>query len=140
MNVGEDIETKAYQPETFSILVDDLLKEIEVRNYRITRIYDIDNIFDQTNRGVTRDIPFAHYKIVEFCNLNSCVELISMNLLAGVFMPLRYIVYQKTDSSVVYISFLKPSAFADQFNSGAMSEAAAVLEGDMVNVLAELDF
>jgi len=57
-----------------------------------------------------------------------------------VFMPLRYIVYQKTDSSDVYISFLRPSAFADQFKSGAMSEVAAVLEGDMVNVLAELDF
>jgi uncharacterized protein (DUF302 family) len=140
INVGEDIVTRTFEPDSFDSLLEDLTKEIEVHNYRITRIYDIDNIFDQTERAVSYNIPFERYKIVEFCNLGSCVELISKELLAGVFMPLRFIVYQQEGASLASISFLKPSAFARQFNSSSLSEVATVLEGDMTDVLDEMVF
>ena len=140
INVGEDIVTRTFEPDSFDSLLEDLTKEIEVHNYRITRIYDIDNIFDQTERAVSYDIPFERYKIVEFCNLGSCVELISKELLAGVFMPLRFIVYQEEGAGLASISFLKPSAFARQFNSPSLSEVATVLEGDMTDVLDEMVF
>ena len=140
INVGEDIVTRTFEPDSFDSLLEDLTKEIEVHNYRITRIYDIDNIFDQTERAVSYDIPFERYKIVEFCNLGSCVELISKELLAGVFMPLRFIVYQEEGANLASISFLKPSAFARPFNSPSLSEVATVLEGDMTDVLDEMVF
>ena len=140
INVGEDIVTRTFEPDSFDSLLEDLTKEIEVHNYRITRIYDIDNIFDQTERAVSYNIPFERYKIVEFCNLGSCVELISKELLAGVFMPLRFIVYQEEGANLTSISFLKPSAFARQFNSPSLSEVATVLEGDMTDVLDEMVF
>ena len=140
INPGEDIVTRGYESESFESLLDDLVKEIEVRNYRITRIYDIDNIFEQTEREVAYAIPFERYKIVEFCNLGSCVELISKELLAGVFMPLRFIVYRETGASLVSISFLKPSAFARQFDSPPLNAVAKELEGDMSDVLEEMVF
>ena len=140
INVGEDIVTRTFEPDSFDSLLEDLTKEIEVHNYRITRIYDIDNIFDQTEREVSYNIPFERYKIVEFCNLGSCVELISKELLAGVFMPLRFIVYQEEGANLASISFLKPSAFARQFSSPSLSEVATVLEGDMTDVLDEMVF
>lgn len=106
----------------------------------MTRIYDIDNIFEQTEREISDPISFERYKIVEFCNLGSCAELISQELLAGVFMPLRFIVYQESDAHSATIAFLKPSAFARQFDSPPLAETAALLEGDMTDVLDELAF
>ena len=121
-------------------MLDDLTKEIEVRNYRITRIYDIDNVFEQAEREIAWTIPFRRYKIVEFCNLGSCVELISKELLAGVFMPLRFIVYQRSDAAHVFISFLRPSAFARGFDSPPLAAVAMALERDMADVLEEMFF
>ena len=140
IDAGEDIVTRTFEYESFDELLDDLAKEIEVRNYRVTRIYDIDNIFEQPERGIDATITFERYKIVEFCNLGSCAELISQDLRAGVFMPVRFVVYRKAGASDVSISFLKPSAFARGFGSPRLVAMAAVLEGDMTEVLDELAF
>lgn len=140
IDASEDIVTRTIESDSFESLLDDLAKEIEVRNYRVTRVYDIDNIFEQPERNVAHAIPFDRYKIVEFCNLGSCVELISKELLAGVFMPLRFIVYREAGTSLVSIAYLKPSAFARRFNSEPLAAVAAELEGDMTDVLEEMLF
>jgi uncharacterized protein (DUF302 family) len=140
LTASEDIVTRTFESESFELLLDDLTREIEFRNYRVTRIYDIDNIFEQPERGIDATITFERYKIVEFCNLGSCAELISQDLRAGVFMPVRFVVYRKAGASDVSISFLKPSAFARQFDSPPLAEMAALLEGDMTEVLDELAF
>ena len=131
---------RTFESDGFDGLLDDLTKEIEVHNYRVTRIYDIDNIFEQTEREIGYAVPFERYKIVEFCNLGSCAQLISQELLAGVFMPLRFIVYQETGADLASIAFLKPSAFARQFDSPPLAAMATELEGDMTDVLDELAF
>ena len=55
-------------------------------------------------------------------------------------MPLRFIVYQETGTDLASIAFLKPSAFANQFDSPPLAATAASLEGDMTDVLDELAF
>lgn len=140
IDAGEDIVTRTFEYESFDELLDDLAKEIEFRNYRVTRIYDIDNIFEQPERGIGATITFERYKIVEFCNLGSCAELISQDLRAGVFMPVRFVVYRKAGASDVSISFLKPGAFARGFDSPRLSALATDLEKDMTDVVDELGF
>jgi len=61
-------------------------------------------------------------------------------MLAGVFMPLRFIVYQETGADVATIAFLKPSAFTRPFDSPPLAATAALLEADMTEVLDELAF
>ena len=95
MNVNQDIVDRQFKAKTFDGLLDDLVTEIEALNYRVTRINHIDNIHDRREAGINVTIGFKRYKIVEFCNLNSCSELISADLRAGVFMPVRFIVYQR---------------------------------------------
>lgn len=140
IDVREDIVTRTFESESFDSLLDDLAKEIEVRNYRVTRIYDIDNIFEQPERGIGATISFERYKIVELCNLGSCAELISQDLRAGVFMPVRFVVYRKAGAADASISFLKPSAFARQFDSPRLAELATDLERDMTDALDEMGF
>ena len=140
MDITQDIVSKHYPQQDFDLLLDDLVAEITARNYRVTRINHIDNIYDRQQAGIDVSIGFKRYKIVEFCNLNSCSELISADLDSGVFMPVRFVVYQKNDDPLVVISFLKPTAFAALFDSTALTAVAVNLERDMTDVLEELDY
>ncbi len=140
MNVNQDIIDRQYPSENFDELMDDLVREIEAHNNRITRINHIDNIYDRLEAGIDVTIGFRHYKIVEFCNLNSCSKLISADLRAGVFMPLCFIVYQKNEETTVHIAFLKPTAFARLFDSKPLMQVATQLEEEMVDVLEEMAY
>ena len=139
VNANQDIVKRRYATDDFDQLLGDLVKEIEARNYRITRINHIDNIFDRREAGVEITARFRHYKIVEFCNLNSCSELISADLLSGVFMPVRFVVYQaEGEENIVCVAFLDPNAFARLFHSPSLSQVAEELSRDMTDVLAEM--
>ena len=140
MNVNQDIVDRQYPSENFDELMDDLVREIEAHNNRITRINHIDNIYDRLEAGIDVTIGFRHYKIVEFCNLNSCSKLISADLRAGVFMPVCFIVYQKNEETTVHIAFLKPTAFARLFDSKPLMQVATQLEEEMVDVLEEMAY
>jgi len=140
MNVNQDIVDRQYPSENFDELMDDLVREIEAHNNRITRINHIDNIYDRLEAGIDVTIGFRHYKIVEFCNLNSCSKLISADLRSGVFMPLCFIVYQKNEETTVHIAFLKPTAFARLFDSKPLMQVATQLEEEMVDVLEEMAY
>ena len=140
VNASQDIVDKTFLTDNFSELLEDLITEIKARNYRVTRINNIDNIYQRLEAGIDVSIGFKHYKIVEFCNLNSCSELISADLRAGVFMPVRFILYQALEAPTSHISFLKPTAFANLFDSETLHKVARQIEEDMLSVLDELAF
>jgi uncharacterized protein (DUF302 family) len=138
--IDEDVVTKSYDVDDFDDLLNDLISEIEVRNYRVTRINHIDNVLDQKERGLSTKMNFKHYKIVEFCNLNSCAEMLSADLLAGVFMPVKFIAYQGVDDPKSYVSFLRPTRFAVLFSARGVMDIAVDLEMDMDDVLQEIAY
>ena len=140
MEVDQDIVKKVFSGIEYKDILDDLIKEIEMRNYLITRISNIDNILDRRTPSIGTEVKFLHYKIVEFCNLESCSQLISENLLVGVFMPVKFVIYQLIDDKLIQIAFLKPTAFAYLFNSKEMTLIAEKLEQDMHDVLEEINF
>lgn len=140
INVDRDIVRRAYEGVDFDDLLGDLLKEIELRNYEITRVSNIDNILSRKVVAGPRHIGFRRFKIVAFCNLESCSALISWNLLAGVFMPVRFIIYQGLEENGAHIAFLKPTAFARLFDSEPLNGVAAALEKDMNRILEEVAF
>ena len=139
MNVNQDIVKRSYPTDHFDQFLEDFITEIQARNYRITRVNHIDNIFDREEAGIEITARFRHYKIIEFCNLNSCSELISGDLLSGVFMPVRFVVYQvEEEENIVCVAFLDPNAFARLFHSPSLSQVADELSRDMTDVLEEM--
>jgi uncharacterized protein (DUF302 family) len=138
--IDEDVITRSYDVDNFDGLLSDLITEIETRNYRVTRINHIDNVLTQKERGLSTTMRFKHYKIVEFCNLNSCAEMMSADLLAGVFMPVKFIAYQGIDDAKPRVSFLKPTSFAALYSANGVMDIAVELEKDMNDVLEELDY
>ena len=140
MDVSEDIITRHFSGMNFDEVLEYLIQEVKDRNYVITRINNIDNIHDRLNKDAAKKLKFKFYKIVEFCNLESCSQLISTDLTAGVFMPVKFAVYQADNKEKVIISFLKPTAFASIFNSDGMKRIAEILEKDMYEILDEIIF
>lgn len=140
MDITRDIISAQYHAEDFDLLLDDLITEITAKNYRVTRINHIDNIYDRRAAGIDVTIGFKYYKIVEFCNLNSCSELISADLSSGVFMPVKFVIYQPGEEAIVTIAFLKPTAFAALYNSESLTRVAASLEQDMTDILNEMGY
>ena len=105
MKVSEDIVTRVFSGMNFEEILDYLIQEVKIRNYLITRVSNIDNIHDRLNLETNKNVGFKFYKIVEFCNLENCSQLISSNLLAGVFMPVKFIVYQQLRKSKFIFPF-----------------------------------
>ena len=139
MNVNQDIVKRSYPTDHFDQFLEDFITEIQARNYRITRVNHIDNIFDREEAGIEITARFRRYKIIEFCNLNSCSELISGDLLSGVFMPVRFVGYQaEGEENVAHVAFLDPNGFARLFHSPSLSQVADELSRDMTDVLAEM--
>ena len=138
MVIDEDVVTRSYDVDDFDDLLSDLISEIEVRNYRVTRINHIDNVLEQKERGLSGSMDFIHYKIVEFCNLNSCAQMMSSDLLSGVFMPVKFIAYQGVGDRQVSVSFLRPTRFAALFSAPGVMDVAVDLEKDMDSVLEEI--
>ena len=140
MDISEDIVTRKFSGMSFDEVLEYLVQEVKDRNYLITRINNIDNIHKRKNGDDTKNLKFKLYKIVEFCNLESCSQLISTDLKAGVFMPVKFAVYQSDNQEQVFISFLKPTSFASIFNSERMTRFAEILEKDMYDILDEIIF
>ena len=140
MEVSEDIVTKNFSGINFDEVLEYLIDEVKDRNYLITRINNIDYIHERLNEDSAKKIKFKLYKIVEFCNLESCSQLISTDLTAGVFMPVKFVVYQSDNHDEVFISFLKPTAFASIFKSERMMRIAEILEKDMYEIMDEIIF
>ena len=140
MDISEDIVTRKFSGMSFDEVLEYLVQEVKDRNYLITRINNIDNIHERLNGDVAKNLKFKLYKIVEFCNLESCSQLISTDLKAGVFMPVKFAVYQSDNHEQVFISFLRPTSFASIFNSERMTRFAKILEKDMYDILDEIIF
>ena len=140
MNANRDIVTVSFPDVTFDELLDNLVKGAQLQNYRITKIVNVDNIQMRENMQKDLKIGFIHYKIVGVCNLFYCNDVVSADLRAGVFMPVRFAVYQKSNKEPVRVSYLKPTAFASLFESKEMKEAAVKIGKDMEAIIEEAGF
>ena len=133
-----DIETREFKSRDFEDIIFDLTKELELKNYKITKISNIGKIKERTGMKKDLTVTFQYYKIVEFCNLFTCSEIIMSDFRAGAFMPQRFAVYQPLNKESIFVSFLKPTSIARLFDSERMMKTSLTVEKDMDDVLSAL--
>ncbi len=130
-----DIITREFEQTDFKEFIFDLQKEIQQMNYRITRVMNIDHVKDVQAMIKGLKIAFSVYKIVEFCNIISCNEIISADLESGVLFPQKFAVYRPLGVSTIHVSFLKPTAIAGIFGKKEMTKTARKMEEEMLEIL-----
>ena len=135
MDADSAIVTVEFEDEEFQDLLDDLLKEIELQNYKVLKVANVDNIKERTGIAKDINIVYQYYKIVEFCNLFTCSEMASADARAGVFLPQRFAMYQRLDEDTIYVSYLRPTAIAELLDSGQMMVAARQIEREMNDII-----
>lgn len=140
MDINNDIVTVRLEGESFEEVMDDIEKEIQLKNYRVIRIINVDSIKMRRNLVENLEIAFENYKVIEFCNLFTCNELITPDLRAGVFMPQKFVVYQRPGDKNIIVSYLKPTSVARLFGSKKMMKPAEKMEKDMEEILDSVDF
>jgi len=140
MNADKDIVTVKLDGESFDDFMEDIKKEIQLKNYRVVKVINVDNIKMRRNLVNNLEIGFKSYKIIEICNLFTCNEIISADLRAGVFMPQRLALYERLDVPGVFVSYLKPTAVARLFTSKKMMVAAGKMEKDIEEILDTVQF
>lgn len=135
MDAGSDIVTHEFEDSEFDDLLDDLVKEIELANYRVLKVAHVDNIKERLD--IVRDLKvvYSHYKIIEFCNLFTCSEMAAADGRAGVFLPQRFALYKYVDEETIYLSYLKPTAVARFLDSKEMMKTAKKLDEEMNDVI-----
>ncbi len=139
MNPDSDIVTVEFDGIDIDELVGDIVKEIEMANYKLLKISHIDNIKERIGMKKGLKMEFRYYKIIEFCNLFTCGEMVMADFRAGVFVPQRYAVYQPLDENTIYVSYLKPTAIAKFFGSSRMMKVSEEIEEVMDGILASLE-
>lgn len=134
-----DIETVEFQGVSLDDFLYDIQKEIEIKNYKVLKISNIDNIKERIGMKKGLKMEFRYYKIIEFCNLFSCAEMAMADFRAGAFLPQRYAIYQPLNDNSLYVSYLKPTAVARLFESERMMKTAKIMQEEMEDVLAALE-
>lgn len=140
MDINKDIVTHIIKKADFNEILETLTKEAQLRNYRVVKIVNVDRIKERASIISGLNIGFDHYKIIEICNLMNCNEIVSSDLRAGVFMPVRLAVYVPKNKKEIHISYFKPTTFAALFKSNAMMKVAKQLESDLDDVAKAADF
>lgn len=130
-----DIITREFKEADFEEFIFDLQKEIQQMNYRITRVMNIGHVKDVKAMIKGLKIAFTDYKIVEFCNIISCNEIISADLESGVLFPQKFAVYRPLGASAIHVSFLKPTAIARIFGKKEMMKTTRKMEDEMLEIL-----
>ncbi len=139
MDPDSAIVTIEFEEVEFEDLLDSLIKEIELKNYRVLKVANVDNIKDRV--GLTKDleIVYSHYKIIEFCNLFTCSAMTVADSRAGVFLPQRFALYKRVDETLIELSYLKPTAVAKFFGSKEMMKTAIILDTEMNDVISAIE-
>jgi uncharacterized protein (DUF302 family) len=140
IDVVSDIVVTPFKGIKYEELIENLGKQAQLKNYRVTKIVNVDHIKEEKDLLKDISIGYENYKIVEICNLVNCNEIISSDLNAGVFMPVRFAVYQPSGENTIFVSYLKPTSFSALFGSARMNKVASRMANDMNEIVLGADF
>lgn len=113
-------------------LLEDAIKQ---QNYFIAGYTEIDVGLKKRAKLTGKPFGFAHYKIVNFCNLTLGDRALRANPHIGAFMPCRLAVYAYPNSKEVFVVSMRPTYMARIFRSKEVEALARDVEADVLEIL-----
>ena len=122
-----------------------VLREVEAtlarHNFTVNRVHDYREIFARRFAEVGGGtMPFAQYRIVEFCNVQLALQSLTTDLRMGVFMPCRIAVLQAVGSADVTLVTTNPRFMPDALGNAALDAIADRMEAVIQAVFEAVEF
>lgn len=122
-----------------------VLQEVEAtlarQNFTVNRVHDYREIFARRFAELGGGtLPFAEYRLVDFCNVQLALQSLAADLRMGVFMPCRIAVYQALGSAEVTLATTNPRFMPEALDNPALTEVVARMEAVLEAVFAAVEF
>lgn len=110
-------------------------------NYPVNAVHDYRATFARRFAELgAGTMPFAEYRIVDFCNVQQAIRSLSTDLRMGVFMPCRLAVYQAKGSDEIVLLTTNPRFMAHTLDNPALEAVVERLEAVLDAVFEAVDF
>ncbi len=125
------MEQPTYKVKTtkpFAEAITSVLREIEVKNWTVFSIYDVQE------RLAAKNFPIEPLKIIEICSAKHASKLLSQNKDISLCMPCKINVVQ--ENGEVFLCTILPSTIGVFFNGAEHVDLMAV-ESDLKEIIAK---
>ena len=124
----------------FEQVIADIKSAAGSRNFPVTNVRDFKKRFDQRLERIGGGtIPYAHYTILEFCNLMLGIESLRKDARMGVFMPCRMVVYARAGSGEVVLMTVNPYFMPEVLHNAELRAIARQVEQVILEIFDAVD-
>ena len=85
-------------------------------------------------------MPFAQYRILDFCNVMFAVRNLTTDLRMGIFKPCKLVIYQQREGGEVTLLTVNPDFMAKVLENPALIPSLRKLEAAIREVFDSVDF
>ena len=118
-----------------------VLDVLSQQNFPLVNVRDYGKTFSTRfqQRGDGK-LPFAQYRIIEFCNVEFALELLTADQRMGVFLPCRIVVYQPLGEKKVVLTTLNPKFLPDVLKNKQLEGIVGKLEKVIQAIFEDVDY
>ncbi|MEE8435267.1 MAG: DUF302 domain-containing protein [bacterium] len=113
----------------FEQVVEDIKGAVASRNFPVGAVRDYRESFSRRLKQIGGgSLPFEHYRIIEFCNVQLAIKSLSIDLRMGIFMPCRIVVFSPAGGEKITLMTVNPSFMAKALDNPALAPIAREVE------------
>ena len=125
----------------FGTVVEMARDALSIANFPVNNVRDyresLSRRFEQIGEGTP---PFAHYRILDFCNVQFAARNLKTDLRMGIFKPCKLVIYQALEGGEVTLMTVNPEFMPTILGNPALIPAAKELEAVIREVFDSVDF
>lgn len=113
----------------FEQVVEDIKGAVARRNFPVGAVRDYRESFSRRQKQIGGGtLPFAHYTIIEFCNVQLAIKSLSTDLRMGIFLPCRMVVFSPPSGEKITLMTINPSFMATALDNSSLAPIAREVE------------
>lgn len=125
----------------FGEVVETVKQTVARQNFPVGQVLDYEMSFGRRLRQLGGgQLPFRHYKVVEFCNVSLAIRSLAADPRMGVFLPCRMVVYQLTEGGPITLLAVNPRFMPAVLHNEKLQPIAARVEELIREIFDAMDF
>ncbi len=113
--------------KNFDATVEDLITAIEKNQFKVLHVHDVRATL------AAKKIELGNYKIIEFCRAPAAKRVLDADLLIGLFLPCRAIVFEKDGK--VQIAAMSPKLISQFFPDASLGDLPESVDTEIASII-----